>query len=31
LTVVDRAGIEQVAGSFYGTPEAELKRLFDTA
>ncbi len=28
LTIVDRAGIEQVAGSFYGTPEAELKRLF---
>jgi CRP-like cAMP-binding protein len=27
LTVVDRAGIEQVAGSFYGIPEAELKRL----
>jgi CRP-like cAMP-binding protein len=28
LTLVDRAGIEQIAGSFYGTPEAELKRLF---
>jgi CRP-like cAMP-binding protein len=28
LTVVNRAGIEQVAGSFYGTPEVELKRLF---
>lgn len=28
LTLVNRAGIEQVAGSFYGTPEAELKRLF---
>lgn len=28
LTLVDRGGIEQVAGSFYGTPEAELKRLF---
>src|SRR3954462_6452521 len=27
LTLVDRAGIEQLAGSFYGTPEAELKRL----
>jgi CRP-like cAMP-binding protein len=27
LTLVDRAGIEQVAGSFYGMPEAELKRL----
>jgi CRP-like cAMP-binding protein len=31
LTVVNRAGIEQVAGSFYGTPEAELKRLFGEA
>jgi len=29
LTIVNRAGIEQVAGSFYGTPEAELKRLLD--
>ncbi|HEY4076313.1 MAG TPA: Crp/Fnr family transcriptional regulator [Rhizomicrobium sp.] len=29
LTVVSRPGIEKVAGSFYGTPEAELKRLFD--
>jgi CRP-like cAMP-binding protein len=28
LTLVNRAGIEQIAGSFYGTPEAELKRLF---
>jgi CRP-like cAMP-binding protein len=27
LTVVNRAGIEQVAGSFYGTPESELERL----
>jgi CRP-like cAMP-binding protein len=27
LTVVDRAGIEKVAGSFYGVPEAELRRL----
>jgi CRP-like cAMP-binding protein len=27
LTLVNRAGIEQIAGSFYGTPEAELKRL----
>jgi len=27
LTLVNRAGIEQVAGSFYGIPEAELKRL----
>ena len=27
LTLVNRAGIEQIAGSFYGMPEAELKRL----
>jgi len=27
LTLIDRAGIQQVAGSFYGVPEAELKRL----
>jgi CRP-like cAMP-binding protein len=27
LTMVDRAGIEQIAGSFYGAPEAELRRL----
>jgi CRP-like cAMP-binding protein len=27
LTIINRPGIEQVAGSFYGTPEAELKRL----
>ena len=27
LTIVNRAGIEQIAGSFYGTPESELKRL----
>ena len=27
LTIINRAGIEQVAGSFYGMPEAELKRL----
>ena len=27
LTLVNRAGIQQIAGSFYGTPEAELKRL----
>jgi CRP-like cAMP-binding protein len=27
LTLVDRIGIEKVAGSFYGVPEAELKRL----
>jgi CRP-like cAMP-binding protein len=30
LTLVNRAGIEQIAGSFYGTPEAELKRLLDS-
>jgi CRP-like cAMP-binding protein len=29
LTVVDRRGIEQTAGSFYGTPEAELRRLLE--
>ncbi len=27
LTLVNRAGIEQIAGSFYGTPESELTRL----
>jgi CRP-like cAMP-binding protein len=27
LTLINRPGIEQVAGSFYGMPEAELKRL----
>jgi hypothetical protein len=27
LTLLNRAGIEKVAGSFYGIPEAELKRL----
>jgi CRP-like cAMP-binding protein len=27
LTLVNRAGIEQIAGSFYGTPEVELNRL----
>ena len=30
LTLVNRTGIEQIAGSFYGTPEAELKRLLRT-
>ena len=30
LTVVDRGGIEQIAGSFYGTPEAELRRLLES-
>lgn len=29
LTLLNRAGIEKVAGSFYGIPEAELKRLMD--
>src|ERR1700759_4128168 len=27
LTVVNRPGLEKVAGSFYGTPEQELERL----
>jgi CRP-like cAMP-binding protein len=27
LTIINRTGIEQVAGSFYGMPEAELERL----
>jgi CRP-like cAMP-binding protein len=27
LTIINRTGIELVAGSFYGMPEAELKRL----
>jgi CRP-like cAMP-binding protein len=27
LTVVSRDGLEKTAGSFYGTPEAELRRL----
>jgi CRP-like cAMP-binding protein len=27
ITVVDRDGIEKVAGAFYGTPEAEWQRL----
>jgi len=31
LTLVNRTGIEQVAGSFYGIPEAELKRLMSEA
>ena len=31
LTLVNRPGIEQVAGSFYGIPEAELKRLMGDA
>ncbi len=31
LTLVNRPGIEQVAGSFYGMPEAELKRLMSDA
>jgi len=31
LTLIDRAGIQQVAGSFYGIPEAELKRLMAEA
>jgi CRP-like cAMP-binding protein len=31
LTMVNRKGIEDVAGSFYGTPEAELERLLTTS
>ena len=31
LTVVNRPGLEKVAGSFYGTPEVELERLLATA
>jgi len=31
LTLINRAGIEEVAGSFYGIPEAELKRLMADA
>ena len=27
LTLLDRTGIEKIAGAFYGAPEAELKRL----
>ena len=31
LTMVNRKGIEEVAGSFYGTPEAELGRLLSAS
>ena len=31
LTMVDRPGLEKVAGSFYGTPEVELDRLLRAA
>src|SRR6202012_4276487 len=31
LTLINRGGIEQVAGSFYGMPEAGLKRLMSEA
>jgi CRP-like cAMP-binding protein len=31
LTMVNRKGIEEVAGSFYGTPEAELERLLSVS
>jgi DNA-binding transcriptional MocR family regulator len=27
ITVAERKGIEKMAGSFYGVPEAEYKRL----
>jgi len=30
ITVRDRAGLEKLAGSFYGMPEAELNRLLGT-
>jgi CRP-like cAMP-binding protein len=29
VTVVDREGIEEIAGAFYGIPESELQRLMD--
>lgn len=31
LTMCDRAGMEKIAGSFYGAPEAELNRLLGNA
>lgn len=31
LTMVNRPGLESVAGSFYGTPEVELERLLGAA
>jgi CRP-like cAMP-binding protein len=31
LTMVNRPGLEKVAGSFYGTPEQELERLLSAA
>jgi len=27
ITVLDRKGLEKTAGSYYGVPEAELRRL----
>ena len=27
ITLLDRKGIEKIAGHFYGTPEAEYRRL----
>jgi len=29
ITIIDREGIEEIAGGFYGTPESELQRLMD--
>jgi len=29
ITVLNRKGLEKVAGDFYGTPEAEYRRLFN--
>jgi CRP-like cAMP-binding protein len=31
LTMINRPGLEKVAGSFYGTPEVELERLLTAA
>ena len=28
ITVLNRKGIEKIAGAFYGVPEAEYRRLF---
>jgi hypothetical protein len=27
IVVLDRKGLERIAGNFYGTPEAEYRRL----
>ena len=31
ITVLDRKGLEKIAGPFYGTPEAEYRRLMGEA